>query len=105
MEVVNEVCLVLQGPHTNDKIMEKFPHLEEKNNGKKILKTISDVKSKEACPPFKTTSFLKPITSIDLQNIRWCRHVNQCPHFYFRGRLVLYFRSKFFLTQQVGERG
>ena len=38
MEVVNEVCLVLQGLHTNDKIMEKFPYLEEKNNGKKILK-------------------------------------------------------------------
>ena len=105
MEVVNEVCLVLQGLHTNDKIMEKFPYLEEKNNGKKILKTISDVKSKEACPPFKTTSFLKPITSIDLQNIRWCRHVNQCPHFCFRGRLVLYFRSKFFLTQLRWERG
>ena len=31
MEVVNEVCLVLlnQGLHTNDKIMEKFPYLEE----------------------------------------------------------------------------
>ena len=31
MEVVNEVCLVLQGLHTNDKIMEKFPYLEEKS--------------------------------------------------------------------------
>ena len=59
MEVVNEVCLVLQGLHTNDKIMEKFPHLEEKNNGKKSLKTISDVKSKEACPPFKNYFFSK----------------------------------------------
>ena len=59
MEVVNEVCLVLQGLHTNDKIMERFPYLEEKSNGKKILKTISDVKSKEACPPFETTFFSK----------------------------------------------
>ena len=51
MEVVNEVCLVLKGLHTNDKIMEKFPYLEEKNSDKKI------VKSKEACSPLKTTSF------------------------------------------------
>ena len=43
MEVVNEVCLVLQGLHTNDKIMEKFPYPEEKNNGKKILKSISQI--------------------------------------------------------------
>ena len=43
MEVVNEVCLVLQGLHSYDKIMEKFPYLEEKNNGKKILKSISQI--------------------------------------------------------------
>ena len=43
MEVVNEVCLVLQGLHTNDKIMEKFPYLEEKNNDKKILKSKSQI--------------------------------------------------------------
>ena len=36
MEVVNEVCLVLQGLHTNDKIMEKFPYLEEKNMEKRF---------------------------------------------------------------------
>ena len=35
MEVVNEVCSVLQGLHTNDKIMEKLPHLEEKNMAKR----------------------------------------------------------------------
>ena len=34
MEVVNEVCLVLQVLHTNDKIIEKFPYLEEKNTAK-----------------------------------------------------------------------
>ena len=74
MEVVNEVCLVLQGLHTNDKIMEKFPHLEEKNNGKKILKTISDVKSKEACPPFKTVLFLNYLFSKAYHKHRPAKH-------------------------------
>ena len=36
MEVVNEVCLVLQGLHINDKIMETFPYLEEKNMAKRF---------------------------------------------------------------------
>ena len=36
MEVANEVCLVLQGIHTNDKIMEKLPYLEEKNMAKRF---------------------------------------------------------------------
>ena len=36
MEVVNEMSIVLQGLHTNDKIMEKFSYLEEKNMAKRF---------------------------------------------------------------------
>ena len=36
MEVVSKVCFVIQGLHTNDKIMEKFPYLEEKNMEKRF---------------------------------------------------------------------
>ena len=49
IEVIGEVCSRLQGLHTLVGIKEKLP--VGKRTCRKDLQIISDVKSKEACPP------------------------------------------------------
>lgn len=50
IEVIDEVCSRLQGLHTLVGIKEKLP-VWKKEQAEKILQIISDVKSKDSCPP------------------------------------------------------
>lgn len=50
IEVIDEVCSRLQGLHTLVGIKEKLP-VWKKEHAEKILQIISDVKSKDSCPP------------------------------------------------------
>ena len=50
IEVIDELCSRLQGLHTLVAIKEKLP-VWKKEHAEKILQIISDVKSKDSCPP------------------------------------------------------
>ena len=55
IEVIDEVCSRLQGLHTLVGIKEKLP-VWKKEHAEKILQIISDVKSKDSCPPYRYKS-------------------------------------------------